>query len=94
MMNTIIRTYSELISIPTFEERYRYLKLGGKIGEITFGFDRYLYEDFLKSDEWLSTTDKVIISANGCDLEMPDREIQDKPSILVNHRNNKRKDNN
>lgn len=82
-----IRTYSELIQIPTFEERYEYLRLSGKIGEATFGFDRYLYENFLKSDEWLSIRDKVIIRDNGCDLGMPDREIKGKTRIIVHHMN-------
>lgn len=83
----IIRTYSELITIPTFEERYRYLRLGSKIGEMTFGFDRYLYENFLKSDEWLSIRDLVIIRDNGCDLAMEDREIKGKSRIIVHHMN-------
>ena len=83
----IIRTYSELIQLPTFEERYEYLRLGGKIGEATFGFDRYLYENFLKSDEWLSIRDKVIVRDNGCDLAMPDREIKGVTRIIVHHMN-------
>ena len=48
---TIIRTYSELIKIPTFKERFEYLKIGGKVGEETFGFDRYLNQIFYKSKE-------------------------------------------
>ena len=83
----IIRTYSELIQLPTFEERYWYLRLGGKIGEATFGFDRYLYENFLKSDEWLSIRDKVIVRDNGCDLGMQDREIKGITRIIVHHMN-------
>lgn len=85
--NTIIRTYSELITLPTFEERYQYLRLGGKIGEATFGFDRYLYEKFLKSDEWLSLRDYVIIRDNGCDLAMEDREIKGNTRIIIHHMN-------
>lgn len=81
------RTYSKIITLPTFEERYRYLKLGGKVGESTFGFDRYLYENFLKSDEWLALRDYVIIRDNGCDLAMPDREIKGKSRIIVHHMN-------
>lgn len=83
----IIRTYSELITLPTFEERYEYLRLGGKIGEPTFGFDRYLYEEFLKSPEWLAIRDKAIIRDNGCDLGMADREIRGKSRIIVHHMN-------
>lgn len=84
-MSTIIRTYSELISIPTFEDRFRYLMLGGRVGKETFGFDRYLNQLFYKDDEWLSTRDKVIIRDNGCDLGIPDREIRTR--ILVHHIN-------
>ncbi len=81
----IIRTYSELITIPTFEERYRYLQLNGKVGEVNFGPHKYLYEAFLKSKEWLSIRDEVILRDHGCDLAMPDREIQGK--IIVHHMN-------
>lgn len=81
----IIRTYSELIKLPTFEERYRYLRLGGRVGEDTFGFDRYLNQIFYKSDEWKSVRDFVIIRDNGCDLAMEGREIPSR--ILVHHMN-------
>lgn len=83
----IIRTYSELMTIPTFEDRYRYLRLCGKVGEATFGFDRYLYEEFLKSDEWLEIRDHIIIRDNGCDLAMPDREIKGASRVLIHHMN-------
>ena len=82
---SIIRTYSELITLPTFEERYRYLKLSGRVGEDTFGFDRYLNQIFYKSNEWLDVRDFVIVRDGGCDLGMPDREIYGK--ILVHHMN-------
>ena len=52
VIQMIIRTYSELIKLPTFEERYRYLRLGGRVGEETFGFDRYANQAFYKSKEW------------------------------------------
>jgi hypothetical protein len=81
----IIRTYSELITFPTFEERFRYLKLDGKVGEETFGFDRYLNQIFYKSEEWLALRDFVIVRDMGCDLGMPDREIRGR--ILVHHMN-------
>lgn len=83
----MIRTYSELITLPTFEERYEYLRIGGKVGEATFGFDRYLYESFLKSKEWLRLRDEVIIRDNGCDLGMEDREIKGQSQIYVHHMN-------
>lgn len=85
-----IRTYSELITFPTFEERFEYLKLGGKVGEETFGFDRYLNQIFYKSPEWLEARDYVIIRDCGCDLGIEDREI--KTRILVHHMNPIRKE--
>ena len=81
----IIKTYSELIRLPTFEERYQYLRLRGKVGEDTFGFDRYLNQAFYKSDEWKNIRDIVILRDNGCDLGMPDREIRER--ILIHHMN-------
>lgn len=80
-----IRTYSELITLPTFKERFEYLKLGGKVGEETFGFDRYLNQIFYKSPEWLRVRDIVIVRDNGCDLGIPGREIYGR--ILVHHMN-------
>lgn len=80
-----IRTYSELIKLQTFEERFQYLQLNGRVGEETFGFDRYLNQKFYNDPEWLRIRDQVIIRDNGCDLAMPDREI--KTRILVHHMN-------
>ena len=80
-----IKIYSELILLPTFKERFRYLKLGGKVGEETFGFDRYLNQKFYKSKEWLSVRDYVIIRDNGCDLAMEDRPIESR--IIIHHLN-------
>lgn len=81
----IIRTYEELITLPTFEERYRYLKLNGQVGEETFGFDRYLNQTFYTSDEWRKVRRDIIVRDLGCDLGMPDREIKGK--IIVHHMN-------
>lgn len=83
----IIRTYTELIQLRTFEERYRYLRLGGRVGEDTFGFDRYLNQLFYKSDEWLAIRDEVIIRDNGCDLGIPGRDIPEGIPILIHHMN-------
>ena len=80
-----IKTYSELITLPTFEERYRYLRLGGQVGVETFGFDRYLNQIFYRSAEWRAIRDEVIIRDGGCDLGMPDSEIFG--HILVHHMN-------
>lgn len=81
----MIRTYSELIKLPTFKERYEYLRLQGVIGDTTFGSNRYLNQKFYKSDAWLAVRDAVIIRDNGCDLAMPDRMIDG--TILIHHMN-------
>ena len=80
-----IKTYSELITFPTFEERYEYLRLKGRVGEETFGFDRYLNQVFYKSKEWRSIRDYVIARDNGCDLGMEGYEIFGQ--ILIHHMN-------
>ena len=85
MNSTNIRTYSELITLPTFEERYRYLRLGGRVGEDTFGFDRYLNQIFYRSQEWRDVRNHVIVRDCGCDLGIADREIYGK--ILVHNMN-------
>lgn len=84
-MKMSIKTYSELITIPTFEERYEYLRLQGRVGEETFGFDRWLNQVFYRTKEWKTVRDKVIVRDCGCDLAMLDREIQGR--ILVHHMN-------
>ena len=88
----IIRTYSELITIPTFEERYQYLRLAGKVGAETFGFDRYLNQVFYNSDEWKDIRNFVITRDNGYDLGIADHEIPDGCKILVHHMNPIRKE--
>lgn len=85
-MRMTIRTYSELILLPTFEERFKYLNLDGLIGEDTFGFDRYLNQYFYKNSlEWKKVRRDVIIRDNGCDLGSWDRPIFGK--ILIHHMN-------
>ena len=81
----IIKTYSELIKLPTFEERFQYLKLDGDVGVETFGFDRYLNQAFYSSDEWKSIRNQVIIRDNGCDLGIEGREIYKR--IIIHHMN-------
>ena len=83
-MNTI-KCYSELIRLPTFKERYEYLKLNGVVGEETFGFDRYLNQVFYRSSEWKRIRDLVIARDNGCDLGIEGREIYDK--VIIHHMN-------
>ena len=80
-----IKTYSELIALPTFEERYEYLRLNGRVGEDTFGFDRYLNQNFYRSAEWRRIRDRVRVRDNGCDLAIDDRSIYGK--ILIHHMN-------
>lgn len=81
-----IRTYAELSKLKTFEERYEYLKLDGVVGEETFGFDRYLNQQFYKYDpDWKKIRDEVIFRDNGCDLGIEGREING--LILVHHMN-------
>lgn len=80
-----MRTYSELIKLPTFEERFEYLKLDGKVGEDTFGFDRYFNQAMYHSPEWKEIRRMVLVRDEGCDLAIPDREIYGK--IIVHHMN-------
>lgn len=81
----MIRTYTELIQLPTFEDRFRYLKLNGMVANETFGFDRYLNQRFYKSSEWRRIRQQVIIRDMGCDLACPDREIFGQ--IIIHHMN-------
>lgn len=81
-MTTIDKSYSALITLPTFEERFRYLKLGGAVGEETFGFDRYLNQVFYSTLEWKNFRRDMIVRDMGCDLGIPDREI---PGLIILH---------
>lgn len=80
-----MRTYSELIKLLTFEERFEYLKLDGKVGEDTFGFDRWLNQQFYHSKLWEDAKREVIIRDNGCDLGVEGYEMHGR--ILVHHMN-------
>ena len=84
-MRKIIRTYSELITLPTFEERFNYLKLKGQVGKDTFGFDRWLNQIVYRDPEWKSVRDYVIVRDNGCYLGIDGYEINGR--ILVHHMN-------
>lgn len=81
----MIRTYRELIALPTFEERFRYLKLNGTVGEDTFGFDRYINQQFYNSQEWRKLRDEIIVRDNGCDLGLTGYNIGGR--ILIHHMN-------
>lgn len=82
---TSIKTYSELITLPTFEERYRYLRLDGEIGKETFGFDRWLNQVFYASKEWKAFRRSIIVRDMGCDLGIEDRGISG--AIMIHHMN-------
>lgn len=84
-----MKTYTEMMSYSNFKDRYRYLKLAGRVGEDTFGFDRYLNQAFYKSVEWLTVRNEVILRDNGCDLAHPDYEIIGR--IYIHHLNPIRK---
>ena len=81
----IIKTYSELTKLPTFKERFEYLKLNGAVGQITFGGKRWLNQHFYRSAKWKRIRDEVIIRDNGCDLGDEDYPIYGK--ILIHHMN-------
>jgi len=81
----VIRSYSELARLKTFEERYEYLKLEGNVGAITFGFDRHINQEFYRSHEWKHIRNYVIVRDNGCDLGVEGFEIHEK--ILIHHIN-------
>ena len=81
----IIRTYSELSKLKTFEDRFQYLRLDGIVGEETFGFDRYLNQTLYQSDEWKRRRRDIIIRDNGCDLGCEGFEVHGR--ILIHHIN-------
>lgn len=75
-----------MIRIPTFEERYRYLRIAGVIGESTFGFDRYLNQALYSSTEWKRFRQDIIVRDNGCDMAFPGRDIKG-DRIIIHHLN-------
>lgn len=80
-----IRTYSELITIPTFEERFEYLQLKGSVGKDTFGYDRHLNQVLYRSPEWKRLRNQIIIRDCGCDLACEGYDIHSK--VLIHHLN-------
>lgn len=81
----MIKSYKELRHLRTFEERFEYLKIGGVVGRETFGFERYLNQNFYQSPEWKHTRRGIILRDNGCDLGIRDREIFGR--IIIHHIN-------
>lgn len=80
-----MKTYSELVKLPTFEERYEYLKLNGEVGVDTFGFERWLNQVFYADPAWKAARNKAIVRDNACDLGIQDRAIGG--TIYVHHIN-------
>lgn len=85
MKNTTKKTYTDLIKLNTFEKRFEYLRLKGKVGKETFGVDRYLNQLLYSSTNWKQFRNRIILRDNGCDLAFPDYEIQDR--IYIHHIN-------
>ena len=81
----MIRSYSELIKLSSFEDRYEYLRLQGDVGRSTFGFDRYLNQQFYTSYEWKHLRNHIIVRDEGCDLGVEGYAIHDR--ILIHHMN-------
>lgn len=81
----MIRTYSELINLPTYEERFKYLSLKGEIGKVTFGYDRYLNQILYNSPEWRRFRRDIIVRDKGCDLACEGYEIYSR--ALIHHIN-------
>lgn len=81
----MIRTYQDLLTFQTFEERFKYLKLYGKVGEDTFGFDRVFNQMFYRSKEWKQLRNDIIVRDLGCDLGIEGREILNSP--VIHHMN-------
>ena len=79
------RSYSELLQLKSFEERFAYLKLVGEVGVATFGYDRYFNQQFYHSSEWRRARNEVILRDNGCDLGIQDYEIHGR--IYIHHIN-------
>lgn len=84
-VDKVNKTYSELIKIKTFEDRFEYLKLNGYVGESTFGYDRYLNQALYTSIPWRSLRDKIIIRDSACDLGLSGYDIQGR--VIVHHIN-------
>ena len=82
-----IRTYTELSKLKTFKQRFEYLKLDGKIGEETFGYDRYINQRFYKDPEYRAIRDYVIVRDNGCDMGVEGYDYIEGEKIIIHHMN-------
>lgn len=86
-MNSMTRTYTELMQIPDYLGRYRYLRLDGKVGEETFGWERYLNQNFYHSKEWRDFRREIIIRDNGCDMAHEDHPFGERELVFLHHIN-------
>lgn len=82
---SMIKTYSEMKRLATFEERLGYLLLSGRIGEATFGFQRFVNQSFYSSGRWREIRNQVIIRDDGCDMGLPDYPIYSR--VYIHHIN-------
>lgn len=83
----IFKSYEELIRLSTYDERLKYLRTFGKIGEDTFGFERYLNQKFYRSREWKQLRKKIFLRDNGCDMGLDGYDILDPGSVIIHHIN-------
>lgn len=81
----LIRRYSELRQLETMEERFKYLRIGGIVGDSTFGFNRYLNQTLYKTQKWRTVRDEVIIRDGACDMGLPDYPIR--KYVVIHHMN-------
>ena len=86
-MNLMMRSYSELMQIHDYLGRYKYLRLGGKVGEETFGWERYLNQSFYKSKVWRDFRREMILRDNGCDLAHEDHPFGFGEVVFLHHIN-------
>lgn len=82
-----IRTYTELMQIPDYIGRFKYLMLGGQVGRETFGWERYINQKFYRSEEWKAFRRQIIIRDHGCDLADLDHEFANGENIIIHHMN-------
>lgn len=79
------RAYSELITLQTFEERFEYLSLKGRVGSQTFGFERWMNQEFYRSREWRQLRQDIIVRDGACDLAMPGYDIYQAKGVVIHH---------
>lgn len=84
-MTNTSKSYSELIALPTFDERFRYLMMNGRVAQETFGVNRWLNQVFYKSPEWLHLRPQIIVRDESCDLAFPGQDIYER--AIIHHIN-------